>query len=94
MLENEEIIGNIKRFLQDGCGCSVGVKGGLCCQQFYKEVVLSSVNNCLGLTCAELDFVILANIQAVPKVEVIGKQRKERSRYSFLYQNLPICKDM
>ena len=41
VLENEEIIGNVKRFLQDGCGCSYGLKGGLCCLQFWEEVVLS-----------------------------------------------------
>ncbi|XP_068754155.1 uncharacterized protein [Montipora capricornis] len=94
VLGNEEIIVNVKRFLRDGCGCSRGVKGGPCCQQFSEEVVLSNLNNCLELTHAELDLVILANIQAVTKIEVIGEKRKERSRCSFLYQNLPICKDM
>ena len=28
VLENEEIIANVKRFLRDGCGCSRGLKGG------------------------------------------------------------------
>ena len=31
LLENEEIIANVKRFLRDGCGCSRGVRGDPCC---------------------------------------------------------------
>ena len=31
VLENEEIIANVERFLGDGCGCSRGVKGGRRC---------------------------------------------------------------
>ena len=27
VLENEEIIANVKKFFRDGCGCSRGVKG-------------------------------------------------------------------
>ena len=50
VLENEEIIANVKKFLRDGCGCSRGVKGGPCCQQFSEKLVLSNVNNCLELT--------------------------------------------
>ena len=49
VLENEEIIANVKKFLRDGCGCSRGVKGGPCCQQFSEKLVLSNVNNCLEL---------------------------------------------
>ena len=43
--------------------------------------------------CAELDLLIPANILAVTKI-VIGEKGKERSWCSFLYQILPICKDM
>ena len=53
VLENEEIIANVKKFLRDGCSCSRGVKGGPCCQQFSEKVVLSNVNNCLELTRAK-----------------------------------------
>ena len=53
VLENEEIIANVKKFLRDGCGCSRGVKGGPCCQQFSEKLVLSNVNNCLELTRAK-----------------------------------------
>ena len=93
-LENEEIIAKVKKFLQDGCGCSHGTKGGQCCQQFSKEAVLSNLNNCLELSHGELDLVILANIQAFTNTEIIGEKRKRSSRCSFLYLNRPICKDM
>ena len=95
VLENDEIIANAKRLLRDGCGCSHGMKGALCCPQFLEKLLLSNQNNCLELTCAELDLVILANIQqAVAKIDFIGEKRKERLQCSFLFQNIPICKDM
>ena len=53
VLENDEIIANVKKFLRDGCSCSRGVKGGPCCQQFSEKLVLFNVNNCLELTRAK-----------------------------------------
>jgi len=94
VLENEENIAKVKKFLQDGCKCSHGTKGGQCCQQFSKEAVLSNLNNCLKLSHGELDLLILANIQAFTNIEIIGEKRKQSSRCSFLYLNRPICKDM
>ena len=93
VLENEDITTNVKRFLRDGCSCSHGVKGGPCCQQFSEKLMLSNVNNCLELKHAELDLLILVNIQAVMKIDLVGEKRKERSRCSFLFQNIRnVCK--
>jgi len=94
MLENEGIIAKVKKFLQDGCGCSHGTKGCQCCQQFSKEAVPSNLNNCLELSRGELDLVILASIQAFTNIEIIDGKRKRSSRCSFPYLNSPICKDM
>ena len=79
VLGNEEIIVNVKRFLRDGtsCGCSPGVKGGPCLQQFSEEVVLSNIKNCLEMTHAELDLMIITNIQAVTKIKVVGKKGRK-----------------
>ena len=41
--------------------------------------MLSKVNNCLELTRAEPDLLILANNQAVAKINLVGEKRKERS---------------
>ena len=43
LLDNEEIVAKVKKFLEEGCKCSQGVKGGYCSQQFQKEVVLSNL---------------------------------------------------
>ena len=94
LLDNEEIVAKVKKFLEEGCKCSQGVKGGYCSQQFQKEVVLSNLNNCLELSHGELDLVILANIQAFTRIDVIGDKRKRSARCSFLYLNRPICKEM
>ena len=55
--------------------------------------MLSNVKNCLELTRAELDLMILANVQAVVKIDLVREKRKERSRCSFLFQNIcNVCK--
>ena len=72
----EEVVGNVKQFLQSGCACGKGPKGGLCSCQFLEDSVLANLNNCLELTHGELDLVILANIQALTSIEVVGEKRK------------------
>ena len=93
--ENDpQIIEKVKKFLQEGCGCSRGAKDGHCSDQFSEETVLANLNNCLELSSAELDLVILANIQAFTRIETIGEKRNRSPRCNFLYQSVPICKDM
>ena len=92
--ENDKIVAKVEKFLKDGCGCSRGTKGGQCSQQFLWEAVMVNVNNCLELSHAELDLVVLANIQAFTCFESTGEKRKRSPRCNFLFQSLPICKDM
>ena len=42
----DESLDELKKFLQDGCGCTLGPKNGPCCRQFPEETVLFNVNNC------------------------------------------------
>ena len=93
-IDGDEIISRARKFLQDGCGCSQGMRGGQCSQQFQEEAVLSNVNNCLELSHGELDLVVLANIQAFTSIDIIGEKRKSNVRCKFLYLNCLICKDM
>ena len=92
--DSEKIVAKVKKFLQDGCGCSQGRNGGQCSQQFSEEAVLSNLNNCLELSHGELDLVILVNIQAFTCIDFIGQKRSRSAPYSFLYQSRPICKEM
>ena len=39
-MENEENIEKVKKFMHDGCGCALGVKGGPCSGQFSEADVL------------------------------------------------------
>ena len=69
--ENKEnIIPKVQEFMQDGCGCRQGLKSGQCSDQFTEETILNNVYNCLELSHAELDLVILANNQAFTAIEV------------------------
>ena len=94
LIDKEEIVEKVKQFLQAGCGCSRGIKGGHCSQQFSKAAVLVNLNNCMELSHGELDLVILANIQAFTSVEVSGEKRKRSPRCSFTFQARTICKEM
>ena len=92
--ENEEVI----RFLNTGCGCSGGVNGSPCSESISKEAIVFNHNNCKELSSTELDMVILANIQASDHSEQhgskAGRKHKRRSRCSFHYKSIPICKKM
>ena len=66
----------VKQFLQAGCRCSKGIKGGQCSQQFSEVAVIANMNNCMELSHEELDLVILANIQASTLIEISGEKRK------------------
>lgn len=94
LIDKEEIVGKVKQFLQAGCGCSRGIKGGHCSQQFSEAAVLVNLNNCMELSHGELDLVILANIQAFTSIEVSGGKRKRSPRCSFTFQARAICKEM
>lgn len=93
--ENRKTINaKLQKFIQDGCGCRRGLKGGQCSDHFTEETVLNNLYNCLELSHMELDLVILANIQAFATTEVIGGKMKRSPPYSFLYQSQPIYKEM
>ena len=88
------IVHKVQKFLQVGCGCHQGLKGGQCSDYFTVETVIGNLYDCLELSHAELDLVILANLQAFTAAEVTGGKRKRIPAYSFLYQSHPICKEM
>ena len=93
--ENQnDLVEKTKKFLRDGCGCSHGAKGGPCSKELQEETVLFNLNNCLELTTAELDLVVLANIQAFTCSETIGTKRNRSPRSNFQFQSSCICKEM
>ena len=65
----DEFVNKLKKFLQDGCGCTLGPKDGPFSQQFSEDTTMFNLNNCLELSSAELDLVILASIQAFTRSE-------------------------
>ena len=76
--ENQnDLVEKTKKFLRDGCGCSHGAKDGPCSKELQEETVLFNLNNCLELTTAELDLVVLANIQALRAVRPLVLKETE-----------------
>ena len=54
----------VREFRNEGTKLySRGIKAGQCSQQFSLEAMMVNLNNCLELSHAELDLVVLANIQ-------------------------------
>ena len=92
--ESPNQIEKAKRLLRSGCGYSRGSKGVQCSRNFSEETVMSNLNNCLELTAAELDLVVLANIQVFSRDEYIGGKRSRSSRFNYQYRSILICKEM
>ena len=76
-----EIIETAKKFLQNGCGCSRGSKGGACSREFKEEAVLFNLNNCLKLTGGQLN-------------ATTALERSRSSRCTYQFQSIVICKEM
>ena len=91
---SDEIVQKVKNFMWETCGYALGLNGHPCSDQFTEETVLYNLNNCLELSSAKLDLVILANIQVFTKRETVGDKRSRSPRCSFIYQAIPICKEM
>ena len=89
-----QMMENGKEFLKGGCKCSRGPKDSPCSSQFTEEEIVANLSNCHELSSRELDLVILANIQAVTCVEVVGQKRNRSPRCNFLFQSKPICHEM
>ena len=89
---SDEIVQKVRKFMRETCSCALGLNGGPCSDQSTEETVLYNLNNCLKLPSAELDLVILANIQLFTKREMVGDKRSRSPLCSFIYQASPICK--
>ena len=86
-IENrEQVTEKVKKFMLDGCGCTLGEKGGLCSQQFSEGAVLFNLKNLLQeLSSDELDLVILANMyKLLLIVSRLGKKKQKPSNLFLL----------
>lgn len=65
-------------------------------QLFSKDTILFNLNNCVELSTAELDLVILANMQASTHGhnDKVGEKRSSRPRCDFTFKSTPTCKEM
>lgn len=75
---SDEIMQKVRKFIRETYGCALGLNGRPCSDQFTEETVLYNLNNCLQLSSAELDLVILANIQVFTKRDG-WRQKKQES---------------
>ena len=71
---SDEIVQKVSKLMRETCGCALGLNGRPCSDQFTEETVLYNLNNCLKHSSAELDLVILANIQVFTKRRGLATQ--------------------
>ena len=94
-VNKESAIIKFEKFMQEGCRGRLGSTGGQCCNDVFLATRLKNLYNCMELSHAMLDLVILTNIQAFTLSEATpGEKRKKNPPYSFQYQARPICKEM
>ena len=85
--------GRVSAFISKSCGCTLGPNKQPCSEQLTKEQITQCRNNCLEMTRAELDLVILSAIKCSrPPCGESGSSSKTRtlypSGYSYLHENL------
>ena len=85
-------VAKVQKFLQDGCGCHRGLKGDQCSDYLKAETVISNLYDCLELSHAELDLVILANLQAFTAAEVTGGKERGFQLTAFSISLNPFAK--
>ena len=82
--------GRVSAFISKSCGCTLGPNKQPCSQQLTKEQITQCRNNCLEMTQAELDLVLLSAIKCSrPPCGESGSSSKTRTLY--LHQGIHIC---
>ena len=77
-VNKESVIIKFEKFTQEGCRCRWGSTGGQCCNDLFLATGLENLYNCLELSHAELDLVLITNIQAFTLAEATpGEKRKK-----------------
>lgn len=72
-MENEAFIENIKKYLKDGCGFSLGTTGSPFLNSFWRQFLyFLTCITCLELSNDKLNLVILVTILAFTHSESVG----------------------
>ncbi len=74
------------------CCCNLGPRKTACSLQFTRELIKSSRLNCQEMTKAELDLVVLANLDANRRYAI--DQQKSRVHIQYFYRGQSVCKKM
>lgn len=92
--ENDLIVLKVEKFLRDGCGCSRGIKGGQCSQQFSLGSCAGECKQLLWTLSCRAWFSRIGEHSSLHWLWATGKERQRSSQCNFLFQSLPICKEM
>ena len=99
-VEDEEERRNVDQFIQNSCGCTTGPKKSPCSRLFGQDILMEYRGNCLQMSSAELDLVIMAQLSAFrTSVQCIpptyrGSKDNFRPHTSFMFHGIKICQTM
>ena len=80
---------SIDDFFRKTCSCKLGLKGAACSGLFTRDLVTSTRMNCLEMTKAELDLVILANLEANRRQ---AQDMSPRTHVNYWFCGNKVCK--
>ena len=80
----------IEEFFRKTCGCHFGPRGVACCGQFPRDDIVSTRMNCKEMIKAELDLVILANLDAHRRCS--DTEGQPRFHIDYFFHGKKVCK--
>ena len=80
---NNEEDKSVNDFVNTTCCCNFGPRKTACSLQLYYELILSSHLNCQEMTKAELDLVVLANLDGNRRCTIDQQRSRVHIQYSF-----------
>lgn len=86
--EDDDFHVSIKAFQERDCGCSFGKNGKPCSMSLSFEDILGHRTQCVELTSAELDLVILGTIQSQTK----STSGCKRPRINYFFKGQQVCR--
>jgi hypothetical protein len=96
-LKTKEIIDNMEDaavddFIKTTCQCNFGPRKTPCSLQFSRELIVSTRLNCIEMTKAELDLVILANLDANRRISLEQDTCSSRIHIEYSFRGIKVCK--
>ena len=87
--DSDDFVTPVKLFLENGCGCRYGKNNSSCTISFSLEELVEHRMQCIELSSAELDLVLLGALQSHMNLSC----NKKRYRMTYYFRGVQVCKE-